>query len=460
MELVDELIQFVETLVTEKTGNNLTFVQKVILRESLAETQKTYTQIAQEIRYSETYIKQLVAPKLWQLLSSFLGEKVNKTNCRSLLEYKWRSASSLVGGVAGMATGIVSSPVFPHSLESPEGQVPLSSSLYIERDCIEQSTYEEILHAGAFIRIKAPRRMGKTSLMVRILDYATRQNYATVRLNLQSAGSPVLRSIDKFLRWFCVFISKKLGIEPQLDLYWDEDIGPLVSSTLYFEDYLLNQIDRPLVLALDELNQIFEYPAVAKDFLALLRSWHEESKDASIWQKLRFILIHSTDIYIPLETYQSPFNVGLAIELPLLTPDQVEHLAHLQGLNLNGQTLTQMMELSNGFPYLVRCALYHSLRYGVELPMLLREARDNGGIYQNYLRSQWQKLQREPTLLRSIEQILETRMTHLEIETSAKLWGLGLVCWQDDRYQLSCGLYQAYFQRLLSQPATSRGNLL
>lgn len=471
MELTDELIQFVETLVSQKTGNDLTFVQKVILRESLGETQKTYAQIAQEVRYSETYIKQLVAPKLWQLLSSLLAEKVNKTNCRSLLEYKWRSFTNVLALNAATSDTLTANIITPNSsipntvipsiegLESPEGQVPLTSSLYIQRDFIESSTYEEILQAGAFIRIKAPRRMGKTSLMVRILDYASRQNYATVRLNLQSAGSPVLRSIDRFLRWFCVFISKKLGIDPQLDTYWDEDIGPLVSSTLYFEDYLLNKIDRPLVLALDELNQIFEYPAVAKDFLALLRSWHEESKDVSVWQKLRFILIHSTDIYIPLETYQSPFNVGLAIELPLLTLPQVEQLAQLQGLHLQEQTLTQLMELSSGFPYLVRCVLYHGLRYGVEVSVLLQEALQDGGIYQNYLRSQWQKLQREPQLLRSVQSILESPTTHLEIETSAKLWGLGLVRWQDDHYQLSCALYQSYFQRMFSRPTLSGGDL-
>jgi hypothetical protein len=91
--------------------------------------------------------------------------------------------------------------------------------------------------------------------------------------------------------------------------------------------------------------------------------------------------------------------------------------------------------------------------------MLLQEALDNGGIYQNYLRSQWQKLQREPNLLRSIQDILESQITHLDIETSAKLWGLGLVYWQDDRYQLSCGLYQAYFERVLSQSVISRGDL-
>jgi hypothetical protein len=137
----------------------------------------------------------------------------------------------------------------------------------------------------------------------------------------------------------------------------------------------------------------------------------------------------------------------------------VEQLAHLQGLNLNPQTLNQMMALSSGFPYLVRCALYHSLRYGVDLGTLVEEALENGGIYQNYLRSQWQKLQREPTLLRSVQEILDTPITHLEIETSAKLWGLGLVRWQDDRYQLSCGLYQSYFQRMFSRPVISGGDL-
>lgn len=178
----------------------------------------------------------------------------------------------------------------------------------------------------------------------------------------------------------------------------------------------------------------------------------------SVWQKLRFILIHSTDIYIPLETYQSPFNVGLAIELPLLTFSQVEQLAELQGLKLNAQTLTHLMEFSSGFPYLVRCALYHSLRYGVEVSSLLQEALQDGGIYRNYLKSQWQKLQRETPLLRSVQCILETPTAHLEVEISAKLWGLGLVRWQDDRYQLSCGLYQSYFQRMFSRPVTTGGD--
>ena len=62
-------------------------------------------------------------------------------------------------------------------LESPESQVPLNSLFYIERSAKEANCYDTILESGALIRIKAPRKMGKTSLKSRILDYACKQDY-------------------------------------------------------------------------------------------------------------------------------------------------------------------------------------------------------------------------------------------------------------------------------------------
>ena len=51
------MIKFVEELVVTTTGKPLSFIQKVILQETLARSSKTYTQIAQENNYAETYIK-------------------------------------------------------------------------------------------------------------------------------------------------------------------------------------------------------------------------------------------------------------------------------------------------------------------------------------------------------------------------------------------------------------------
>ena len=125
----------------------------------------------------------------------------------------------------------------------------------------------------------------------------------------------------------------KLDLEPKLDEYWDEDIGSKVSCSLYFRCYLLAQINSPIVLAFDELNQIFAYPQVAKDVLPLLRSWYESGKTKPIWQKLRLIAVHSTEVYIPLQLHQSPFNVGLPIQLESFDLFQVKKLAKKYQLN-------------------------------------------------------------------------------------------------------------------------------
>lgn len=171
-------------------------------------------------------------------------------------------------------------------IEFPSGAVPLHSALYIERTPVEARTYAEIEQPGSLIRIKAPHQMGKTSLMLRILAHAQEMGMRTVTLNLQQADRKVFSCLDKFLRWFCTNITRQLQLKPKLADYWDEDIGSKVSCTAYLQGYLLSEIDSPLVLALDEVNQIFEYPEIASEFLALLRSWHEEAKVINVWQKI------------------------------------------------------------------------------------------------------------------------------------------------------------------------------
>ena len=133
-----------------------------------------------------------------------------------------------------------------------------------------------------------------------------------------------------------------------------------MSCTLYFRQHLLEQINAPLVLALDELNQIFEHPHVAKDVLPLLRSWYEEAKRVPVWQNLRLIIAHSTEVYVPLQLNQSPFNVGLATQLVGFTFDHVQQLAQRYGLNWSdGESAKQLMAMVGSHPALIHTALYH-----------------------------------------------------------------------------------------------------
>ncbi|MHC5720939.1 MAG: AAA-like domain-containing protein, partial [Nostoc sp.] len=90
-----------------------------------------------------------------------------------------------------------------------------------------------------------------------------------------------------------------------------------------------------------------------KDFLPMLRSWYEEAKRLPIWQKLRLIVVHSTEIYVPLQLNQSPFNVGLPIQLDNFSFEQVQQLAQCYGIDWNdGEEARQLIDLVGGHPAL------------------------------------------------------------------------------------------------------------
>jgi AAA-like domain/TIR domain/CHAT domain len=211
--------------------------------------------------------------------------------------------------------------------ELPEGQVKLVSSFYVERPPIEGKCYEEIVTPGALIRIKAPRQMGKTSLMARVLQQAGEQGYQTVPLSFQLADGSVFADLKEFLQWFCASVSWKLGLPERLEGNWSRILGAKVNCTNYFERYILSEISSPLALGLDEVDLVFQHPEIAADFFGLLRAWHEEAKDKDLWKKLRLVVVHSTEVYIPMNINQSPFNVGLSIELPEFSPEAVQGLA-------------------------------------------------------------------------------------------------------------------------------------
>lgn len=164
------MVKFALELIATTTGKPLNFIQKVILQGTLTKSQKTYAQLAQENNYSEAYIRQWVAPQLWTQLSKALGEKVNKTNCYALLEQRLASAQ--------IQDELTTRPNFSemNTLEIPEGQLPLTSHSYIKREPMESICYQEILHPGALLRITGPTKIGKTSLLARILAQGQKQN--------------------------------------------------------------------------------------------------------------------------------------------------------------------------------------------------------------------------------------------------------------------------------------------
>jgi hypothetical protein len=295
-------------------------VQRGFLQQVWQEPKKTYDRIATDLGYSSSYIKQTIAPELWQILSAVIGENVKKNNFRVVVQKRLSNLQSqqthqlidrlkkrlepyehgsvqrsvpqtvasaqpsaqLIGNAtcqyAGLPGSGCSSPSdcqTAQKIEQGEAKSLPFCSDYIPRIPEEPRCYEEILKPGALIHIESPKHMGSTSLMTRTLAYAKMQNYQTVYLDFSQADQDILADLDRLLRWFAYQVTYKLGLKLNLEDYWQTEwIGSKGSCHNYFQEYLLPQIETGLVLGLDEINELLRFPNVAQDFIRLVRSWH------------------------------------------------------------------------------------------------------------------------------------------------------------------------------------------
>lgn len=335
-------------------------------------------------------------------------------------------------------------------LEDPKGSIPLYSPFYVERPPIESTCYQSIIQAGAMIRIQAPRQMGKTSLMMRILHYAKQRNYQIAYISFQEAGENVFTDLNQFLRWFCTSITLELNLPNKLEDYWKETSETsIVKCKNYLQRYLLSRSNNPIVLGLDEVDILFQHSKIATDFLGLLRAWHERGLYEVAWKKLRLVFVHSKEIYIHLDIPQSPlYNVGMSFELPELNYLQVQDLARRHKLNWTEEQVKQLMTMVGGHPYLVRVAFYQIARNQITLEKLLQVAHMETGPYSDHLRRFFLKLKKNTELAKAFKQIIAANkpISIKEIDAAFNLQCMGLVKFQDDNTVVPlCDLYRRYF---------------
>ncbi|MBD2388023.1 AAA-like domain-containing protein [Cylindrospermum sp. FACHB-282] len=331
------------------------------------------------------------------------------------------------------------------SLESPEGQVRIDSSFYIASN-YEERCYEEIKKLGSLIRIKSPHKMGKSSLMVRVLAHAEQLGYRAVALNLQQTNQKFFNDLDKFMQWFCASVGKPLGVQVKVDEYWDDIFGANDNSTDYFEKYLLKENEPPLVIALDNFDRVFKYADIETDFCGLLRGWYERSRSHPLWGKLRLVIVYSQEPYLQKDINQSPFNVGFPIVLSEFTTAQVKELAARHGLAWTDQDIEQLMGLIGGHPYLVRSALYRIASGDVSLEKFLLTAPTEAGIYSSYLLGHLKALEDYPEVGAAMQKVVTSdRPVRLRSEEAFKLDSMGLVVRVENDVIPRCRLYRQYF---------------
>ncbi len=472
---IEEAIRAADQLIFQQTQRHLTDVEMSVLRGAWEKLE--YDQIAAQNKYATSYISQDAAPKLWKLLGNGLGEKVRKSNFKEALKRSWEkhnnalaSRSTTTSKITDIAEDTTRESFSKGSFRFSSAGVGASShpsahpeSIYIERPPVESMCYEALSQPGALIRIKAPRFMGKTSLanylLLQLLGQLPDTDYRSVNLSFELADrSTHLTDLNKFLRWMCLNISRELGINPDenglhpLDEIWDEaGIGAKVSCTAYFEEYLLPFSAAPLVLCLDDVDLLFPYPEVYEDFFGLLRSWYEKARNRPMWKNLRLIIVHATDVYIRLNINQSPFNVGVAVELPEFSAEQVQDFAQRSNIQESPVQVESLMKWVGGHPYLLEQAFTHlKMHPDVTLKALLAKDGAITEVYRNHLKDQWVSLQKNAPLTSAFAKVVQASdPIQLDPMLTYQLQSMGLVKSFGNKVTSRCKLYSEYFKKHL-----------
>jgi hypothetical protein len=337
----------------------------------------------------------------------------------------------------------------PISLEYPSGAVKLSDAFYIERQSDRDLAYE-ISHPGCTITITGPRQVGKTSLLIRAVQAAvSASNARVVYLDLQMLSQATLGEQGRFFQELAYFMAEELEIGPEAaEAVWAGRLAPGRKLTRLVERLVLPAAERPLILALDEVDRLL-LTGYHADFFGLLRSWHNLRSRSPLWQQFTLLMAISTEPYLLInDLQQSPFNVGLMLYLDDFDETQVRELNGRYQSPLPDQDIPLLYNLLNGHPYLTRVAFYTLVKDKLTMAELLKTAVSENSPFTPHLRYQRQLIRSAPDLRQALEQVLKENQCRDEL-ARYRLLKAGLIKQSGTAVTCRCRLYRDYFTQNL-----------
>jgi AAA-like domain len=336
-------------------------------------------------------------------------------------------------------------------LESPEEVVPIDSRFYMEPTSVLRECEKIVARPRSLLRIQAPRKSGKTSLLARICKHAENLNYRVVRIDLRSADLSTLDDLNLLLKWLSQDVCRQLKLSINPAEHWDQPDAKK-SCEYFFEDHLLNAMDSPLVLSLDNLEVIFTNPKIGHDVCMMLRSWNENQ--SKLWQNMRIIILHTWHIIDVSSGIRNSAlqGVGSVVEVPRLTINQVSALVRLYALVWSDQQINSLVDLVGLDPFLIRLSLDRIAKQETSLETIVERGHLPDGLFREHLRKHWNYLQQSPELLQTVQNLLrEEAAPTLEENLLSQLRESGLIEFRNGKPIISNQLYKSYFHRQLQE---------
>lgn len=329
-------------------------------------------------------------------------------------------------------------------LREPGGTVRLQDKFYIKRE-EDRRMENEMKRLGSTVTIRAARQSGKSSLLVRGLDQAKQSGANTMLLDMQRVDRDHLASLDVFLRYFAEFIVFKLSQDADaIDRYWRRSLSPQEKLTNLFTDFIFDKVDRNLVIGLDEVDDLLR-TSFYSEFFGLLRSWHNLRATDEVWDKLSTIMVISTEPYLLIaDFHQSPFNVGVNLNLQDFNASQIQVLNERHGSPLAGNEFDELVQIFGGHPFLTRKAFYLLVVEKKSWKDLKVTAAAEDGPFADHLRRYHWMIQQDAALKDALRSIIKNNKCSDAL--LHRLLQAGLVKASGDIVKCRCDLYRTYFE--------------
>ncbi|MGA1357894.1 MAG: AAA-like domain-containing protein, partial [Prochlorothrix sp.] len=233
------------------------------------------------------------------------------------------------------------------------GSLPVDAPSYVERQC--DRDYFQKLSQGEYCYVFNCRQMGKSSLRVRVTQKLAAAGVACALIDPQKIGLEVTGA-----QWYASAMRSivvDLGLDDRFSLKsWLRERGHLAPVDWFgefMETVVLREVPGPIVIFVEEIDQLLSLPFGMGDFFGLVRSWFEERASKPAFRRLTVSFL---GVATPMDLINSsfPFNVATGVEMEGFTVAEAEPLG--AGLRLSDPQpyVAALVRWSGGQPFLLQ----------------------------------------------------------------------------------------------------------